>query len=265
MKTHFKNHHSSHHNHKHHFMAENSQMKKHGKLDHFQESFSEENASDTAHQSHPESGRRGHFFGRGRGLGHRGSFKQPFGRGDHFPAGRKFSSHELQLMLLALLEKKAAHGYELIRQLEALSDGFYVPSPGMVYPALTYLSEIGHADIELEGSRKLYSLTDGGQDYLDSQRQQANEILESLEKISYKMDEIREAFSGEADTSLSNASLQTHRLSYAPESLPKIMAIRQAYNRLRSVLKTKHSLPPEGLEKIMVILAKTIAEISDIA
>lgn len=42
-----------------------------------------------------------------------GGSRHGFGRGD-FPAGRKLSSGELQLVLLALLEIQPAHGYELI-------------------------------------------------------------------------------------------------------------------------------------------------------
>ena len=68
------------------------------------------------------------------------------GRGRHgFHAGRKLSSPELQLLLMQLLAARPSHGYELIKSLEERTDGFYAPSPGMVYPALTYLEEIGHA------------------------------------------------------------------------------------------------------------------------
>ena len=64
--------------------------------------------------------------------------------GDGMPGGRKLGSADLQLLLLALLAERPAHGYELIRTLEQRSGGFYAPSPGMVYPALTFLDEIGH-------------------------------------------------------------------------------------------------------------------------
>ena len=63
-------------------------------------------------------------------------------------SGRKLSSNDLQLLLLALLAEKPAHGYELIRALEERSGGAYAPSPGMIYPALTYLEELGHAEAD---------------------------------------------------------------------------------------------------------------------
>ena len=81
------------------------------------------------------------------------------GRGRHdFHAGRKLSSGELQLLLMQLLAARPSHGYELIKSLEERTDGFYAPSPGMVYPALTYLEEIGHASVEVEGNKKRYQL-----------------------------------------------------------------------------------------------------------
>src|ERR1044072_3839042 len=105
------------------------------------------------HQAGWHEGR--HFMGRhrgGRGYGH---FAMGFmgergmgGRG--FRTGRKLASGDLQLIILALLAEKPHHGYEIIKALEDRSHGFYAPSPGMVYPALTYLEEIGHATIEAE-------------------------------------------------------------------------------------------------------------------
>src|SRR5208282_842328 len=80
-------------------------------------------------------------FTGGRGLG-----------GGSFRTGRKLSSADLQLIILALLAEKPSHGYELIKSLEERSSGFYSPSPGMVYPALSYLEEIGHASVEPEGT-----------------------------------------------------------------------------------------------------------------
>ena len=91
------------------------------------------------------------------------------GRG--FGMGRKLASVDLQLLILRLLEEKPRHGYEVIKELDERSKGFYVPSPGMVYPALTYLEEIGHATVEAVGTRKLYSITEAGKQHLDAQSQ----------------------------------------------------------------------------------------------
>jgi DNA-binding PadR family transcriptional regulator len=40
----------------------------------------------------------------------------------------------------------------------------------MIYPALTYLEEIGHATVEAEGTKKLYRIADEGRRYLDQNR-----------------------------------------------------------------------------------------------
>ena len=79
-----------------------------------------------------------------------------------FRTGRKLASDDLQLLLLALIEEKPSHGYDLIKLLEERSSGYYVPSPGMIYPALTYLEEAGHATIEQEGTKKLYRISEDG-------------------------------------------------------------------------------------------------------
>ncbi|MGH6976939.1 MAG: PadR family transcriptional regulator, partial [Stellaceae bacterium] len=77
-------------------------------------------------------------------------------------AGRKLGSGELQMLILALLEEQPRHGYDLIKELTERTGGFYAPSPGMVYPALTYLEELGHAAVESDGNKKLYRITDAG-------------------------------------------------------------------------------------------------------
>jgi DNA-binding PadR family transcriptional regulator len=117
------------------------------------------------------------------------------GEGD-IPATRRLGSAELQLVILALLIERPAHGYEIIKTLDEHSGGFYSPSPGMIYPALTYLDEIGHARAEQEGTRKLYRITPAGESYLAANRIAADAILDALSRIGGRMDEVRDAFAG---------------------------------------------------------------------
>jgi DNA-binding PadR family transcriptional regulator len=140
----------------------------------------------------------GHHFAEDFGPGGRGG-----GRGGFGP-GRKLSSTDLQLLLLALLAEKPSHGYELIKALEERSSGYYTPSPGMVYPALTYLEEIGHASVEPEGTRKLYRATAAGLKHLADNRPAIDTLLAQLEQIGRRMQKLRrtvhpEDSSGEAD------------------------------------------------------------------
>src|ERR1700722_6303140 len=139
-----------------------------------------------------------HFFGRhqgGRGFG-------PFGRGfmegggmggRGLGMGRKLASVDLQLLILGLLAEKPRHGYEIIKALDERSKGFYIPSPGMVYPALTYLEEIGHATVEAEGSRKLYRITESGKTHLDSNRSAADALFAQFGRVGERMDRVRRA------------------------------------------------------------------------
>ena len=143
----------------------------------------------------------GHFFGSRRHARRFGVFAGGFGGGmgmggRAFRAGRRLASGDLQLVLLALLAERASHGYELIKALEERSGGFYSPSPGMVYPALTWLEEVGYASVAAEGVRKLYSITDAGRAYLDENRETAETMLRQLEYIGRKMGRVREIFGG---------------------------------------------------------------------
>src|SRR4029077_4956498 len=99
---------------------------------------------------------------------------------DEFTRGRKFEAADLQLVILSILAERSAHGYELIKTIEERSGGFYTPSPGVIYPALTYLSDIGHASVEQEGTRKLYNITAEGKAHLASNRAAADAILDAL-------------------------------------------------------------------------------------
>jgi DNA-binding PadR family transcriptional regulator len=117
-------------------------------------------------------------------------------RGERFGRGRKFAAADLQLLILALLADKPRHGYEIIKAVDERSNGYYSPSPGMVYPALTYLEEIGHATVEAEGTKKRYRITDDGRAHLDANRATVDAILEELDWIGRRMDRLRQIFSG---------------------------------------------------------------------
>ena len=125
-------------------------------------------------------------MGGGRGFGWHG-----------FRTGRKLGADDLQLLILALLADKPYHGYEIIRALEERSGGFYSPSPGMVYPALTYLEEIGRASVEAEGAKKLYRITEEGRAHLERNRRVVDAIFAQLAWVGAKMDHVRRVFTGE--------------------------------------------------------------------
>src|SRR5437763_6693299 len=61
-----------------------------------------------------------------------------------FGGGRVFEQGDLRLVILKLISEKPAHGYELIKQVEERLGGAYSPSPGVIYPTLTLLEELGY-------------------------------------------------------------------------------------------------------------------------
>src|SRR5271165_6028292 len=114
---------------------------------------------------------RGWPFGR-RGSGGFGPFGGPGGRGGRlFRAGKMLADGDLRLLVLALLADEPRHGYDIIKALEERSHGMYSPSPGVVYPTLTYLEEAGFATATSEGNKKTYAITPAGRTHLDENRE----------------------------------------------------------------------------------------------
>ena len=179
-----------------------------------------------------------------------------FGRGGGgFRTGRKFASADLHLIILALLEDKPRHGYELIKALEERSGGFYTPSPGMIYPALTYLEEIGHATVETEGTKKLYSITDAGRQHLQENRAIVDTMLRDLEQIGSRMDNVRRVFSGEAP----QARDDNEEEPYDPRRGSR--EVHEARRELKMALYGKRGCSPEEARRITQILRRAAQEI----
>lgn len=110
---------------------------------------------------------RGGRGGHGHHGGFDGRFDGRFGGGSRGRRERVFDQGDLRLLLLSLIAERPSHGYELIRSIEEKLGGAYSPSPGVVYPTLTLLEELGYATFEAqEGGRKLYSITEAGRGYL---------------------------------------------------------------------------------------------------
>jgi DNA-binding PadR family transcriptional regulator len=95
-----------------------------------------------------------------------------------------FDGGELRLLLLKLIADKPRHGYDLIRAIEELTGGAYAPSPGIVYPTLTLLSEMGLIDEQLaEGARKRFAITPEGTAHLAEHAADIAALLARLEGL----------------------------------------------------------------------------------
>jgi DNA-binding PadR family transcriptional regulator len=106
--------------------------------------------------------------------------------------GRMLASGDLRLVALYLIEQQPRHGYDLIKAIEEKSGGFYSPSPGVVYPALTYLEEAGFVTSEADGNKKLYTITEDGRAHLADNREAIEKTLEFLTKAGEHMARLRE-------------------------------------------------------------------------
>jgi DNA-binding PadR family transcriptional regulator len=161
------------------------------------------------------AGPRGGRFGRGEGSRGWSEDGQGFGRG----GGRRrmFDGGELRLVLLKLIADKPRHGYDLIRAIEERTGGAYAPSPGIVYPTLTMLSEMGLIDEQLaDGARKLFAITPEGTAHLAEHEAEVAAMLARLDAL----------------------GAMRERTDAVP--------IRRAIHNLRSVLQSRLS---EGLDK----------------
>lgn len=141
-------------------------------------------------------GRRGWGFG-GFGPGGPGGNPGDAGRGgwggwgDEFRIGRMLASGDLRLIALYFIEQQPRHGYDLIKAIEDKTSGVYVPSPGIVYPALTFLEEAGYATSTSEGNKRLYTITEEGRTHLSDNRTAVEATLEHLGKIGERMRQFR--------------------------------------------------------------------------
>jgi len=219
------------------------------------------------HGHHDHHGHHGHHDHHGHHPRHAASggdwfSGSPDGRGDAngfggdgrgFTRGRRVSADDLQLMLLGLLEQSPSHGYELIKALGTLSNGFYTPSPGMVYPALTYLEELGYATVEQDGAKKRYHLAEPGKAHLEANRSRLTMMFNRFKHIARKMDWMRQAWSGEPRNL--GPEGQDMRTGWLPEFVEARHALRQA-------LLDRTDASPAEQRRIAAILARATDEIN---
>jgi DNA-binding PadR family transcriptional regulator len=97
---------------------------------------------------------------------------------------RMFGSGELRLVLLKLIADQPRHGYDLIRAIEQMTGGEYAPSPGIVYPTLTLLQDMGLIDeAPGEGARKPFEITDAGRAHLEEHSEEIEGLMERLSDL----------------------------------------------------------------------------------
>jgi DNA-binding PadR family transcriptional regulator len=209
--------------------------------------------------THPHwAGRGGHHaFGGGR----HGFFGGPFGGGGGggMRSARVLASGDLQLLILLLLSEKPRHGYEIIKAIEEHSSGVYTPSPGMVYPALTFLEETGYAIATAEGTKKLFSITAEGTEHLTKNRSAAEELWNRLALFGRKLAHFQRQYAEEEDVAehFGGGPRDSVRSEWR-QMKAEFLGLR---DELKAAIYEKLNSSIEEKQRVLQILRRTIDEI----
>jgi DNA-binding PadR family transcriptional regulator len=164
------------------------------------------------------AGRHGGRFG----FGKRG--KWDFGGRDPedwMRARRMLAQGDLRLIALALIAEAPRHGYEIIKLLEEKTADWYSPSPGIIYPTLTYLEEAGYVTASAEGAKKLYTITQEGSAYLKANREIVDAVLDRLSSLGERVSRWRQRMRGEHGERGSLPPLTEAALEHLRETIGK--------------------------------------------
>ncbi|BAT57884.1 transcriptional regulator YqjI [Variibacter gotjawalensis] len=177
-----------------------------------------------------------------RGFGGWGG-KHGMGGGDMLRAGRMLATGDLKLLALALIEQQPRHGYDIIKVLEEKTAGWYSPSPGTVYPTLTFLEEAGYVTAEADGAKKLYTITPEGRAHLDENRAFVDAVLERLASVGEKAERVRKHFRGEE---------RDAREAREDDDMPR--SIRGAFEDLSRVVRDTLKSDPAAKTRVIEAL-----------
>ena len=153
--------------------------------------------------------------------------------------GRMFEQGDLRYVVLRLLEEKPRHGYEIIKALEERFSGAYAPSPGVVYPTLQFLEDLGYARIVPgpEG-KKTYEITDAGRAHLAENQGTVDSIFERVSKLMGH-------FLDEPMTEVHSAFRKTGKATYsrATDAVQNPATLRQIVEILDRAAKEIEAIP----------------------
>ena len=198
------------------------------------------------HESHEgrwAAGRHRRRFG-GFGFGGRHGMGGGGMNPDDLRAGRMLAQGDLRLVALALIAQAPRHGYEIIKLVEEKTADWYSPSPGIVYPTLTYLEEAGYVTAATEGSKKLYTITDEGRAYLDANGDLVKTVLDRLTTLGERISRWRRASRSEREDR---------------RTLPPL--IEASFDHLRETVAKRLENDAEVEARLVEILARAMMEL----
>jgi DNA-binding PadR family transcriptional regulator len=197
---------------------------------------------------HSDEGRwaAGRRFRGGRFGGYGGRHGGNFGEGgeDLMRARRMLAQGDLRLVALALIAEAPRHGYEIIKLLEEKTADWYSPSPGIVYPTLTYVEEAGYVTASTEGSKRLYTITDEGKAYLEANRDLVDVVLDRLAALGERVNRWRRAARREREDR---------------QPLPPL--VESALDHLREVVSGRLGSNADNEASIVEVLAAAAADL----
>ncbi len=176
--------------------------------------------------------------------------------GDSLRIGRMLASGDLRLIALYLIEQQPRHGYDLIKAIEEKTAGIYVPSPGVVYPALTFLEEAGYVTSVAEANKRLYTITDEGKTHLADNRAAVETTLAHLARIGEQFAKVKTHWE-EAERNFHEAPPRPDRDmdDVAPEVNEARKALKQA---IKDAAKNRD---PHNQRRLADILRRAAEEI----
>lgn len=176
--------------------------------------------------------------------------------GNAFRVGKMLADGDLRVIVLALLADGPRHGYDIIKAIEEKSSGVYSPSPGVVYPTLTYLEEVGYASASTDGNKKVYTITDTGRAYLAENRDLADMVLDGIEKFGRKMAQARTWWEGQRKGSGE---------ARGDRDIPGVIEdVNEARRDLKAAIAENLEGSEEKQKKVADVLRKAAAEIRKI-
>jgi DNA-binding PadR family transcriptional regulator len=90
---------------------------------------------------------------------------------------------DFKYLLLDALKDRPMHGYEIMKVMNDKYGGFYTPSPGLVYPTLQMLEDLGHVTSKTENGKKIYSTTEEGVKFLTESKPALEAALQRRQRL----------------------------------------------------------------------------------
>jgi DNA-binding PadR family transcriptional regulator len=98
--------------------------------------------------------------------------------------GHRADRGVVRYLVLAALAEQPRHGYDIMQAIAERSGGSYKPSPGVIYPTLQMLDELGHVRSTEADGRKVFAITEEGRRDLAAHRYEVEDFYDRADASS---------------------------------------------------------------------------------